>query len=384
MTDLEIANELLLKHDIVELTKQYTSNRRDYANSANNIFSIVTKNYHHENFHSDILQYLLSPNLTKNNQVFELFIQTLNNIAKENKIDCSNYQNISVKREYSINKKSYNSKGRIDILISSKAKNAIIIESKINNATDQENQLQDYYQAIKDEGFNVDAIVYLSFDGKKKPAEFENYSSDLKEKLILMAAVGTDNSIMSWIGEFSKTLEDDKNQVDLYSLIYQYKKLLQHMSKEVGDLKIKQEFFNFIKKEDKSLNSAYMIKEIMQNFDEFLLQKVKTEINELKHIQIINEEDVWYYIQYEKNGYTLDISRNSYDVDNQNLYLIYLYSNDKSKSENFIKNNSLEGFEDSTNENPNWHYLKKYKLPEFETMIDFLKKIIEKINSFNT
>lgn len=48
-----------------------------------------------------------------------------------------------------------------------KGRHAVIIENKLNYASDQVNQLNDYYVGVEREGFNVEKVVYMHIDSYK-------------------------------------------------------------------------------------------------------------------------------------------------------------------------------------------------------------------------
>jgi len=132
-----------------------------------NIFSLVSDTYKKENFHSEIIAEILSPNANsrpaskhEEGQVFlEAFLDYIN-------VDKKNYQNdVRVINEKGTDKEE---NGRMDILIQSNT-HAVIIENKINDAGDQKNQLLRYYHDCIKKKKQVDAIIYLTKNGKKSP-----------------------------------------------------------------------------------------------------------------------------------------------------------------------------------------------------------------------
>jgi hypothetical protein len=378
--EIEKINNFLTFPEIQDVGNEYYQNKIEQSNSDFNIFSIISENYHYENYHSDILNYLFSVNIHKNNDIFDLFIDTLN-INLANKIKKENYQNFHVKREYPIYKTAKETKGSIDILIFSEhSKHAIIIENKINNAQDQRDQLDDYYTEIKKE-YEIDAIIYLSFDGTKKPDNLFKLEQKIKEKLILLSAASVSNSILSWLNNSLKTLESNKSFVNLYTFIYQYIKLLQNMSNQIIENSIKEKFFDTVKSDIEKLKSAYAIKDIVSEFDNFLIEKVKNQIPEYFSKTDIIYHDEWYYIRYEKNCVTYDICRKG-DINYLNHYIIFISSKDKFETTKFLRQNNLfDKFKDGSIFQDDWHYYKKFDLKDFEQMIEFSEDILKKINA---
>lgn len=106
--------------------------------------------------HSKILKSLLCPETNHGFKytMVESFLQEieLKDISKEH------LEDLKVTTEYHVD-------GRfIDILISWKdgeKKKAVIIENKLNNAHDQKDQLTDYYNSLRKQGYDVCKVVYM-------------------------------------------------------------------------------------------------------------------------------------------------------------------------------------------------------------------------------
>ena len=110
-----------------------------------NFFTLISKNYHHENYHSNILKIIFTGDLNKDIVINkDYFRQFLLFIGLK---DCD-------KKDFVTNITCTREEKRIDILIKS-GKKAIIIENKINGAVDQPNQLARYLEALEEEKFEV-------------------------------------------------------------------------------------------------------------------------------------------------------------------------------------------------------------------------------------
>ena len=126
-----------------------------------NLFDLISKKWHHENFHSDILKFLLE----NYSDFFDNFL-TLIGVA-----DKEHYKNYEVTRK----------EDNIDVLIKSDT-HAIIIENKINWAGDQESQIYRYYKKVKaTPDIEVEKIVYLTPSEIKKVSE-NSLGHDVDEK----------------------------------------------------------------------------------------------------------------------------------------------------------------------------------------------------------
>ena len=173
-----------------------------------NIFDIITDKWKKENFHSEILKFLL--------ENYEVFFNNFLELI-----------NIKDKKEY-LNAEITNEEARIDILIKSEKK-AIIVENKINWAPDQIEQLARYYEKIKN-GYNgeqkreVEKIVYIIPSENKKPDE-QTFGKDEKIKKEIEARYierigfdGSENDLVSCLeksrDKLKENLENTKNNFD--------------------------------------------------------------------------------------------------------------------------------------------------------------------------
>lgn len=171
-----------------------------------NIFDIITDKWKRENFHSEILKFLLE----NYEEFFNNFLELIN---------------IKDKKEYS-NAEITNEEARIDILIKSEKK-AIIVENKINWAPDQNEQLAKYYKKVKYEyKKEVEKIIYIVPSENKKPDEQtfgkdEKIKKEIKDKDRFTPITGFDgreNDLVSCLeksrDKLKENLEKTKNNLD--------------------------------------------------------------------------------------------------------------------------------------------------------------------------
>ena len=204
-----------------------------------NIFKIVSKKWHHENFHSDMLKFLFEkcPN----------FLELIG-------ADKNNYLNHEIKRE----------EGKIDILIKSDT-HAIIIENKLNSAPDQDDQLYRYYKFVKEElKLEVEKIVYLTHSkadpsknslgydiNEKEDVNKNKYIKDIESKYInLVGFNGNENDLVFCLEKTLKTLTK-KSEEDYRVFLKHYIDILKQTG--VGDMSvIASKFLEDIKEQVKS------------------------------------------------------------------------------------------------------------------------------------
>ncbi|MGA2762987.1 MAG: PD-(D/E)XK nuclease family protein [Spirochaetia bacterium] len=211
-----------------------------------NIFKVVSDTYYKENFHSDILAFLLMPyrSSEKGFRYLSKFIDYVNTfLSKE--IDSSNYKTYEVKRE----------PGRIDVLVlgksgKTKVRHSIVIENKINNAKDMDDQLPRYFH-VAQEFSQVDAIVYLTKNELKNPNESTWTSvrpEEFRQKVtVIRACTGKKTDLIR--GWLSGLLEDSTDS--RYSLIVeQYINTIQHLGGLVMPYENMVHFYEFVKEGD--------------------------------------------------------------------------------------------------------------------------------------
>lgn len=169
-----------------------------------NIFDIITDKWKKENFHSEILKFLL--------ENYEVFFNNFLELI-----------NIKDKKEY-LNAEITNEEARIDILIKSEKK-AIIVENKINWAHDQNEQLARYYKKFKYEyKKEVEKIIYIVPSKDKNPDEQtfgkdEKIKKEIKDRLEkIISFDGSENDLVSCLeksrDKLKENLENTKNNFD--------------------------------------------------------------------------------------------------------------------------------------------------------------------------
>jgi hypothetical protein len=145
---------------------------------------------------SEMLAGLLSPD-ENHRHGFSLIESFLKEKEIGINVSFSKESYLKVETERSVFPKDKNPR-RIDIFISwkeSDEKHAVIIENKLYNAVNQENQLNDYYQSIIDEGYIVDKIVYMPLS--KNDKSFEH--TDANDKVRKIAINFDAQDIVHWL-----------------------------------------------------------------------------------------------------------------------------------------------------------------------------------------
>lgn len=230
-----------------------------------NLFTLSSYNSNYENFHSDIIAILLDPKERHKQKDFFLdnFLDFLISLGAV--INKDDYKLSEVKRE----------QGKIDIWIKNNiSKKSIIIENKINDATDPKNQLKRYYKHAKNAGFKVDAVVYLTLNGNKNAPITE--ISELNSKVINISAStnSQDDLVNGWLKKSYDNLKDEDNR----SFIFQYLKLIKHLSRVGMDKQIKDDFYSVLKSEN-GFQKVKAITELTNGLEEYRADLFMSKIN---------------------------------------------------------------------------------------------------------
>lgn len=357
-----------------------------------NVFSLISDSYYKENFHSEIIYALLNPEEKHDEKDLFLnqFIDFVESLGSE--IDINNYriEDVSVANEHVIKDQR-----RIDILISPKLnspkKHAIIIENKINNAKDMDNQLIDYYTHCKTRGLEVDAIIYLSIDGTKKPDKNRwkcsaEIKADIDFRLKFISAYDRDEkgeSLYHWLAECEKKSRMPNNRF----IISQYKQLLKSLRKFIMKIDALEDYYEFMahnaakRKEVEILisqhnNLIYYYPEKLKNeiVTDDILNSCYSDINIYEDIALIFynifKDDNYYLKATFLNNSTCKIEI----MDNQKIYKNY---EKISSDDEFMKLFDNSG--------SNWLFKKsEYDLfQDFEKLVGDIKTILLKTSSLS-
>ncbi|WP_114764618.1 PD-(D/E)XK nuclease family protein [Vibrio rhodolitus] len=226
----------------------------------------------------------------------------------------------------------------IDILIRSE-KTAVIIENKIY-ATDQDKQLQRYYQTMRDEGYKDIHLFYLTLDGKEPSPE----SVGNLDKKITNISYRSD--IHDWI---DRCTELSARNAPLREAFIQYLDLISHLTNRVENMEHIEKLKKLLLEDDNlesvsELNQAYeeIVVDAQLSMWEMLGEKMTEQLGELSNDSIALEHDpretVRKYVQARRNSRWITQEFELRDYPSFYLYVqqdhhLYfgLYQNEKSK-----------------------------------------------------
>ena len=224
-----------------------------------NIFKVISDTYYKENFHSDILAFLLMPYRSPERS-FPYLSEFISYLKKHFsiEIDPSNYKTFEVSRE----------SDRIDVLVFGKSGKAnvshsIIIENKINNAADMDDQLPRYVRKVQERS-QVDAIIYLTKNELKNPDESKWTSvrpEEFRQKVtVIRACTGKKNDLIrGWLSRIPEDSTDSRYRL----IVEQYVKTIQHLGGLLMPYENIQQFYEFIK-EGKNFETAQTLSKYIQ------------------------------------------------------------------------------------------------------------------------
>ena len=266
------------------IANEYRRSKEEMHRDAFNVFYLVSELYYRENFHSDIMSFLLNPNEKHQcgDAFLRAFIQMLNKTGKN--IDPDMYRDATAVRE----------EGKIDILITSiLSKRAIIIENKINNAVDMEKQIPRYYDKVSKD-YTIDAIVYLPLSDYKKP-DMQDWTKQDKANidplLVTIPAYnksGAINIVDDWLRP-SILLSDN---LDVVSTLRQYSNLITKLNHDIMDINVLEKFYNKLLLEN-NMETAQSIRDMMKELPEYMAKRIFETYRNGKKFEPFSKVDMW-------------------------------------------------------------------------------------------
>lgn len=327
------------------ISDRYNESKCDVNANSFNYFTLISDLYYRENFHSDVMRYLLdsAENHGCGHKFLEAFIEMINKKGKN--IKAEYYNDAIVVRE----------EGRIDVLIKSDAsKRAIIVENKINNAVDMKRQLPQYYEYITHNypKYVIDAIVYLPLEKTKHP-DMDDWSeedkSNVRPLLVEIPAFdksGAINLVDNWLN--SSIIQP--SNIDVFSFLRQYSDLIKILNVNIMDTIIMKEFYEELMKEN-NFDNAVSIRNMLNDLPGYLalriMDKYGTACAPFSKVWLYKSEDAVF------EGATIDGIYLKMDIwCSENGYNVLFWTSDDNIEENrflqFTKKiHSLDNFEKS-------------------------------------
>ncbi len=207
-----------------------------------NIFNLIAKKFDEVNLHSRFIYELLNP---KGSHGYKTCF--LEKLLFHLQISDFQMEGVQVYREYR----------NIDLLIKNN-KQAIVIENKLW-AVDQQEQLQRYYELLKQEGYQDIRIFYLSIDGKEPSDHSIGTLNLLPNWNSIYSPISYDYDISQWI---ESCIKEAYNMPTLRETLVQYKSLINEIAGKTMNREEMVEMVDFISKGD----NAFQAKKVKENW----------------------------------------------------------------------------------------------------------------------
>lgn len=303
----KLENLLDLLKEPVEEYKKLQADRKD---TGFNIFYLISDYYYRETFHGDIIAALLSPEEKHNAKdlYLKLFLEMVNHELNKTgeKLYVPFYETAIVRREMGTNDGEL--RGRIDLFIEGKDKHCVVVENKLNNAPDTPQQLEKYYNDLKNKGYKVDAFVYMPLDPSKKPYD-KDWEHEVKkyinEHLVIIPAYSKEgvNLIKNWL-EPAVEKSNSESLEEAKFVLKQYIKLLNNLTIDIMD---NEEIIkNLVDKNN--IDTAFGIFSVWDDFyneiKKYFIEKIKEKLKELPEKKYeVKVEEGYNKIEITKSGY---------------------------------------------------------------------------------
>ena len=383
-------NTLVSNKELQGICKKYEKNKSELSDIGFNVFTIVSDKSYREKFHSQIIAAILNPQEKHNegNKFLDVFLQYLNDkhLQDKHEIDISDYKDAVV-----TGTKDIGEKGFIDIWIRGQKK-CIIIENKIYNANDRHLQIPRYFDYAEKEGYkdNIDAIIYLSLDGKKTITDISNWNDKeqrekIENKLLKIAAFNYGNGkeedlYHGWIIPATNIATN----IDALLILRQYGKLIKSLNKTTMNNQIMENFYNKIIKNNDNYKTALSIISMVDELPQYLAQRIVDEFTNdhppFKDIKPDKEVAVFSGGEINENNFTMRITCE------MDKYTFRFW--DENFHENGIKNakdiiNKLgyvEFYEEDNELKKDFKFTKVELLKAEEKILKFIKEFKDKLN----
>ena len=229
----ELEKALITLSGKIELIEELGKHKGDKFN----IFSILKMERLEVHTHSAFIYELINPNGThfQDNKYLEIFIAEVLNIKD------FDYKNVKVGRETLTD-----TSRRIDFTIENKDC-YIAIEMKID-ATDQENQLSDYYKYSIKQNKEFSKVYYLTLDGR------DSTENNFKE----YEKISFQSNMLNFI---DKSIEKSANLPIIRESLVQYKNLILKITKQTTE-ELQMESLKFINNPEMAKSATIMSKNL--------------------------------------------------------------------------------------------------------------------------
>jgi len=359
-----------LTKSLIPITSEF--NKKDDIEPFNIILA-ASDIYYRENYHSDIIAYIL---MNKKNTIGH-FINYINALS-----DFSDINVEDINTEKFLDTEIVREENRIDILIRDlSSKHCIIIENKINNAGDTERQLPKYYDKISKQGY-VDRILYFSLDGIKRPETItwtEEDKINLKNKIAYGAA--SNESYIDFVHAFLVPCKNEAKDEQEKSFYCQYIDLLLYLGRNQMDYQLMGKFYEEMLNSEK-YSSALSIRDMINGFIEYRRDRIHKEF--LNKHEPFEKSFTWHdYAVFEWYSDIAPKELIKIDIlpEENQTSLIFKIQDPKTKNDLIKTILQKIGEEKSFEKTKNNIYIKTFKFPDEEKILyEYLTKLFSLLN----
>ncbi len=306
---------------VISIIKRYLDVKSQQNVSKFNVFKLASDLYYRENFHSDVISNFLNPRGSHGQGAVFLnaFIDMVNSLFNKN-IDRFDYEHADAVREHK----------KIDILVrDEQSKHCIIIENKSHDATDTDRQLPKYYDAMVEEHYMIDAIVYLPMEITKTPSK-DDWTADDKSHvapLLCVLPIFNKNDACNLVDAWLKPCSTLVNDKDCIFTLRQFGDLLTTLSNSKMEIPIFEDFYNFVTDGENEFNNAIAIREMLNNFPVYLSERL---LEKFKEHGINKHKPHWVFIDFMVNNTTYTIDIECEDIKSDFRYRVVIWNRDES------------------------------------------------------
>lgn len=127
---------------------------------------------------------------------------------------------------------------------------------------DQDDQIRKYYNYAYNNGYQVEAIIYLGLDGNQKAPLTNDKEIDTKTINIAAFTSSKNDLCTGWLEACYQISNSEANR----SFIFQYIKLLKHLSQTGLDRNLKKDFYRIVN-QNSEYEKAIAISKLIQEID---------------------------------------------------------------------------------------------------------------------
>ena len=238
---------------------------RKYTPPPPSFFSSISDTYYAENYHSDIIRFLLLSEQDNLNQ----FIDWINR-QKGFSISHADFGRYRVEREAD----------RVDLAVLSEcSRKAILIENKSNGANDRERQLPKYYARWSEAGYHIAAIVYIklmSLTGPNDETWTKNDQLAVHPITMVTRLYGKEESMC---GGWLKQVAHSSMDPDTLFVVKHFTRLIELLVSGGGDMTALEEFHDYLMNQDGFKKVAF-IEQMKTDYPAFLARLLWDKINQ--------------------------------------------------------------------------------------------------------